>query len=49
MDPILEIAEKYNLQVLEDASQAQGAFYNKKRAGNLGDAAAFSLYPSKNN
>ncbi len=48
MDPILEIAEKYNLQVLEDASQAQGAFYNKKRAGSLGDAAAFSLYPSKN-
>ena len=48
MNPILEIAKKHNLQVLEDASQAQGAFYHKKRAGNLGNAAAFSLYPSKN-
>ena len=48
MNPILEIAKKHNLQVLEDASQAQGAFYNKKRAGSLGDVAAFSLYPSKN-
>ena len=41
MNPILEIAKKHNLQVLEDASQAQGAFYHKKRAGNLGNAAAF--------
>ncbi len=48
MDPILKIARKHNLKILEDASQAQGAFYKNQRAGSLGDAAAFSLYPSKN-
>ena len=48
MDPILKIAKKFKLKVLEDASQAQGAIYNNKKIGSLGDAAAFSLYPSKN-
>jgi dTDP-4-amino-4,6-dideoxygalactose transaminase len=48
MDPINAIAKKYNLKVIEDAAQAQGARYKEKRAGNLGDAAAFSFYPSKN-
>jgi dTDP-4-amino-4,6-dideoxygalactose transaminase len=47
MDPIMELAEKYNLWVLEDASHAHGATYKGKRTGSLGHAAAFSFYPSK--
>jgi dTDP-4-amino-4,6-dideoxygalactose transaminase len=47
MDPILLLAEKHNLQVLEDASHAHGAIYKGKRTGALGHAAAFSFYPSK--
>lgn len=42
------IAFKYGLKVLEDACQAHGAFSDGKRAGGLGDAAAFSFYPGKN-
>ena len=48
MDPILEIAHKHNLKVLEDAAQAHGATYKGKKAGNLGDIAEFSFYPGKN-
>jgi dTDP-4-amino-4,6-dideoxygalactose transaminase len=48
MDPINEIAAKHGLKVLEDACQAHGAKYKGRRAGSLGDAAAFSFYPSKN-
>ena len=48
MDPILEIAGKHELKVIEDACQAHGAEYKGKRAGSLGDAAAFSFYPGKN-
>jgi len=48
MDPIMEIAEKHGLIVIEDASQAHGALYNGKRVGSIGHAAAFSLYPGKN-
>ena len=48
MDPINAIARKHGLFVLEDAAQAIGAAYKGKRAGTLGDAAAFSFYPSKN-
>ncbi|WP_313893784.1 DegT/DnrJ/EryC1/StrS family aminotransferase [Psychrobacillus sp.] len=48
MDLILEIAEKHQLKVIEDAAQAHGAIYNGKRTGNLGDAAGFSFYPGKN-
>lgn len=48
MDFVLEIARKYNLKVIEDAAQAQGAIYKGKKAGNLGDAAGFSFYPGKN-
>ena len=48
MDKILAVAKNYNLKVIEDAAQAHGAIYKGKRAGNLGDAAAFSFYPSKN-
>ena len=48
MDPILEIAEKYNLKVIEDAAQAHGALYKGRKAGSLGHAAGFSFYPGKN-
>jgi dTDP-4-amino-4,6-dideoxygalactose transaminase len=48
MDAINSIAKKYNLLVIEDAAQAQGAMFNGKRTGNLGDAAGFSFYPGKN-
>ncbi|WP_407337985.1 DegT/DnrJ/EryC1/StrS family aminotransferase [Elizabethkingia anophelis] len=42
------IAEKYNLKIIEDNAQAIGAKYNNKKTGNLGDAAGFSFYPGKN-
>ena len=48
MDPILAIAHRYHLKVVEDVAQAHGAVYKGKHAGHLGDAAAFSFYPSKN-
>ncbi len=54
MDPIMELAKKYNLVVIEDACQAHGAEYFSKRegvwkkAGSIGHAAAFSFYPGKN-
>jgi len=54
MDPILEVAEVYNLVVVEDACQAHGAAYFSqkehcwKKAGSMGRAAAFSFYPGKN-
>jgi dTDP-4-amino-4,6-dideoxygalactose transaminase len=54
MDPILELAERYGLQVIEDACQAHGAEYfstrdNRwKKAGSMGRSAAFSFYPGKN-
>lgn len=48
MDPIMEIASKYRLKVLEDAAQAHGGVYKNRKVGSLGDAAAFSFYPGKN-
>ena len=48
MDPILEIAKRKKLWVLEDACQAHGATYKGKRVGTLGQAACFSFYPGKN-
>jgi dTDP-4-amino-4,6-dideoxygalactose transaminase len=48
MEPINEIARKHKLFVLEDAAQAIGAGYHGQKTGTLGDAAAFSFYPSKN-
>ena len=48
MDPIMEVAGKYGLPVVEDACQAHGAEYKKRKAGSLGIAAAFSFYPGKN-
>ncbi|AIJ04928.1 DegT/DnrJ/EryC1/StrS aminotransferase [Methanocaldococcus bathoardescens] len=48
MDPIMEIAEKYGLFVIEDASQAHGAKYKGKKVGSIGHIACFSFYPTKN-
>jgi dTDP-4-amino-4,6-dideoxygalactose transaminase len=48
MEPILAIARKHNLLVIEDAAQAHGSKYAGKRAGSWGHAAAFSFYPGKN-
>ncbi|MEQ1545108.1 DegT/DnrJ/EryC1/StrS family aminotransferase [Methyloglobulus sp.] len=48
MDPILEIAKRHNLVVIEDAAQAHGAEYKGKRVGSLGDMGCFSFYPGKN-
>jgi dTDP-4-amino-4,6-dideoxygalactose transaminase len=48
MDLINKIAKRYQLRVIEDASQAHGARYKGRRVGGLGDAAGFSFYPGKN-
>jgi len=48
MDPIMEIAARHGLFVLEDACQAHGAEYKGRRAGSIGHAGAFSMYPGKN-
>ena len=48
MDPINQIARKYDLKVIEDSAQAHGAMYHGKRTGALADAAGFSYYPGKN-
>ena len=47
MDPILEIAARYNLAVIEDACEAIGAEYKGRQAGTLGEAAIFAFYPNK--
>jgi dTDP-4-amino-4,6-dideoxygalactose transaminase len=48
MDPIVEIAKKHNLFIIEDASQAIGSTYKGKKPGQSGDFAVFSFYPGKN-
>lgn len=48
MDPILEIAHRYGLIVIEDAAQAHGAEYKGRRVGSIGDLGCFSFYPGKN-
>lgn len=45
---VTALAGKYHLKIIEDAAQGHGAVWNGRRAGNLGDAAAFSFYPGKN-
>ncbi len=47
IDPILEIARRHKLRVLEDACEAIGAEYNGRRVGTFGDAAVFAFYPNK--
>ena len=47
MDKINKLAEKYKLFVIEDAAEAHGAEYNKKKAGSLGDVGCFSFYANK--
>jgi len=47
MDPILKIAQKYSLPVIEDCAQALGARYKSKKVGSLGDAGCFSFFPVK--
>jgi dTDP-4-amino-4,6-dideoxygalactose transaminase len=48
MDPILDIARRHGLHVIEDACQAHGAEYKGRRAGSLGVSGCFSFYPGKN-
>jgi dTDP-4-amino-4,6-dideoxygalactose transaminase len=48
MDPIMELARKHNLIVIEDAAQAIGAEYGGRRAGSIGHYGCFSFFPSKN-
>lgn len=48
MDPILEIARRHDLAVIEDAAQAIGSEYKGRRAGSIGDVGCFSFYPTKN-
>lgn len=47
MDPILKIAEKYNLYIIEDAAEAHGARYKNRIAGSFGDISCFSFYANK--
>jgi dTDP-4-amino-4,6-dideoxygalactose transaminase len=48
MNPLLDLAERYGLWVIEDAAQAHGAEYDSRRCGSLGHLACFSFYPGKN-
>lgn len=48
MDPILKIARKNRLYVIEDCAQAHGAMYKGNRVGSIGDIGCFSFYPTKN-
>ena len=48
MDPIMDMAKKHKLFVVEDCAQAHGAKYKGKNVGTFGDAAGFSFYPGKN-
>lgn len=47
MDPVMELAEKYDLRVIEDAAEVHGALYNGKKAGSIGDVGSFSFYANK--
>jgi dTDP-4-amino-4,6-dideoxygalactose transaminase len=48
MDPIMQVARRHNLVVIEDAAQAHGAKYKGRPVGSIGDMACFSFYPGKN-
>ena len=47
LEPILEIAKKYNLRIIEDAAEMHGQTYNGKKCGSFGDISIFSFYPNK--
>lgn len=47
MNPLLEIAKKYNLKIIEDAAEAHGVLYRGKKCGSFGDISSFSFYPNK--
>lgn len=47
MDPVLELAKRYNLKVIEDAAELQGQTYKGKSCGSFGDISTFSFYPNK--
>lgn len=47
MDPVLKLAKKYDLKIIEDAAQAHGQTYKGKRCGGFGDVSIFSFYPNK--
>jgi dTDP-4-amino-4,6-dideoxygalactose transaminase len=48
LDPIISLARRYNLKIVEDAAQAHGSVYKGKKTGSIGDIACFSFYPGKN-
>ena len=48
MDPIMDLAKRYRLKVIEDCAQSFGADYRGKKAGSIGDCGCFSFFPSKN-
>lgn len=48
MNPIISIARKFNLKIIEDCAQAHGAKYDGRKVGSIGDIACFSFYPTKN-
>lgn len=48
MDPIIAVADKFNLRIIEDCAQAHGAMYRGKKVGTFGEYGAFSFYPTKN-
>ena len=47
LDPLMAIAERQGLKVIEDCAQSQGALYKNRRCGSIGDASTFSFYPTK--
>jgi perosamine synthetase len=47
MDPVIELARKYNLKIIEDAAEAHGQTYKGKACGTFGDLSIFSFYPNK--
>jgi dTDP-4-amino-4,6-dideoxygalactose transaminase len=48
MDPIMDLAKRYNIRVIEDCAQSIGATYNRQGSGSIGDVGCFSFYPTKN-
>jgi len=47
LDPLMEVARRHGMKVVEDCAQSQGSLYKNRRSGSIGDAATFSFYPTK--